>query len=151
MTRWPLPLVDTTPKEWPEMVLWAATVLLEAEGESDRGKLAVAWVIKNRMERRRQDARTVVLTPWAFSCWNADASPMRRARLIAPDAQIWDTCWWAVCGTQYGWLPDPTNGADHYLNVPLTKIQRGGTLPPWYDAALITADIDKHTFLHLIG
>lgn len=150
-TRWPLPLIDTPPRDWPGMTLWASTVLLEAEGEPDAGKLAVAWVIRNRMDQKRLDERAVILAPYQFSCWNGDYAAMRRARLIAPDPVIWDTCWWAAVRAHFGVGSDPTHGADHYLNIALTRQMRGGHLPEWYREEQIVAEYGRHTFLKLVG
>lgn len=54
--------------------LAALTVYLEARGESFAGKLAVAAVIRNRMERRYQSDGTIagtVLRPRQFQPWNS--------------------------------------------------------------------------------
>ena len=48
-------------------------------------------------------------------------------------------------------VPDPVHFADHYLNVPLTRQQRGGDLPDWYDETRVVAEIGQHTFLRLVG
>ena len=49
-----------------------------------------------------------------------------------------------------GSLKDITKGANHFLNVQLTKQQRkGGNLPSWYDSNKVVADYGKHRFLKL--
>lgn len=159
----PKPPLTVDPGDWTGMELYAATVLLEAGGEPDPGKLGVAWVIRNRMTRTRGDVHAVVLgpdrraagdgQPWeAFSCFNDDAVGLRQAHLRAPDPAVWERCWWAASAAYWQLLPDPTQGATFYLNVPLTRQirRRHGSatdLPSWYDPARVTAEIGKHTFL----
>lgn len=145
----PLPDLDRPPRDWPDAVLWAATILLEAEGEPDAGKLAVSWVVRNRMDLRRLPPKGILLAPWQFSCWNFDYAPMRRARLTGIDPAQWDTCWWAMAAAHWGFGMDPTRGATHYLNLPLTRQIRSGSLPDWYDETAIVAEYGKHTFLRL--
>jgi hypothetical protein len=145
----PSPPQVIDPRDWPEMELLAATVLLEAEGEGPDGRLAVAWVVRHRMDRRHLGIAEVVTQPWQFSCWNDDYVGMRKARLRAPDPDMWEDCWRAACGAYWRILDDPTGGADHYLNEALTRSQRGGSLPGWYDARRVTARIAQHTFLKL--
>ena len=41
---------------------------------------------------------------------------------------------------------DPTHGATHYLNIPLTREIRGGSLPTWVAAMVKTVDIGQHSF-----
>ena len=145
-----LPPRETGPANWPGMELYAATILLEAEAEPDEGKLGVAWVIRQRMDARRQDLHEIILSRLQFSCWNDDFSGSRRARLIAPDPEVWARCWWAACAAYWRLLRDPTHGADHYLNPVLTRASRlDRGLPSWYDPALVTATIGAHEFLRL--
>jgi len=106
----------------------AATVKQEAEREGFNGKLAVAWVIKNRMTTRRQNAATVVLSRYQFSCWNSD-SPTRM-RLSGIPKDMWFDCYKAACGALFDLTPDPTKGATHYLNKELT-VHLYGKLPKY--------------------
>lgn len=51
----------------------ARTIYGEARGEPWEGKIAVAWVVRNRAERGGwwgDTIREVCLKPWQFSCWN---------------------------------------------------------------------------------
>ena len=50
MSLFPSPPASVDLRDWADMELYAATVLLEAEGESEEGKVAVAWVIRTRMD-----------------------------------------------------------------------------------------------------
>jgi N-acetylmuramoyl-L-alanine amidase len=140
----------TDPADWSGLELLAATVLLEAEGEPDEGKLAVAWVVRTRMDAKKATVHDVALAPYQFSCWNADGAGMRKARLTAPDPVNWERCWRAAAGALWRMLPDPTARADHYLNEQLTRETRSdGGLPSWFDSAKVTARLGHHTFLRL--
>ena len=130
------------------MDLYAATIYLEAEGESQLGKQGVAWVIRNRMDQRRQSLGDVILARWQFSCWNDDAAGYRKARLTAPNVSLWEGCWEVAVRTYYRDTTDPTMGANHYLNVDVVR-QQTGRLPAWYDPSKVTAVLGRHTFLNL--
>lgn len=147
----PLPSPRTDPRAWPEMLVYAATVYLEASGEPQEGRQAVAWVIRHRMDRRRQSPAEVCLASQQFSCWNPEAEEQRATRLIAPEPIAWTSCWRSAVGAYFGILPDLSRGADHYLNPDLTrKIRPLGDLPSWYDANKVTAKISRHEFLRLL-
>jgi hypothetical protein len=142
-----------------DLTLIATTVLLEGDTEPDEGKVAIAWVVRNLMDKHQRTARHVILgadgmvdgdgRAWeVFSCWNDDYQKQRTARLIAPDPALWVRCWRAAAGALWRLLPDPTQGATHYLNVELTrKIRPRHDLPSWYDATRVTIVIGQHTFL----
>ena len=153
------------PDRWDDLGLVASTVYLEADGEPDEGKLAVAYVIVNRRDTWHLPVRHVILGPegsaWAdskpheaFSCWNDDYRPIAESRLAAAGQQ--ERCWWAAAAALWRMLPDPTHGATFYLNVPLTLKIRKGTLPTWAadptdptrpDPHKVAAVINRHTFL----
>lgn len=147
------------PGTWPELSLYAATVLLEAEGEPELGKLAVAWVIRSRMDQQRAPIQTVILgkdqlaqgdgKPYeAFSCWNDDYVAMRVARLANPDPVITEICWRVTCAAFWKLVPDPTHGATFYLNPELTRqIRLDHKLPSWYDPKRVKLRVGHHEFL----
>lgn len=154
----PPPFVDLAPASWPGLVLYVAVVLLEAEGEPEPGPLAVAWVVRNRVDAHPRLAHdpeaellgAVLLAPQQFSCLNPDYAGMRRARLTGVDPRAWETCWRAASAAWWRLLPDPTGGARHYLNPALTRqIRPHHDLPAWYDPARVTAIIGHHEFLLL--
>lgn len=137
------------PDQWDALTLLAATVFLEAEGESDDGKVAVAWVAANRASAANQSLQAVLMAPAQFSCWNADYRPMAEARLAGGGA-VEEACWRAAAAAMWRLTADPTQGATFYLNPELTKkIRKKHDLPPWYDAAKVTARIGRHEFLRL--
>ena len=126
------------------LFLLTATVVMEAEGESYKGKLAVAYVIINRVKQRNKFVSEVVLDPYDFSAWNT-----KGGRQLALE-KINEFSWWdsekAAHSAYYGIEKDPTHGADHYLNVELTRKLRGGALPAWLLGMKRTVKIGLHTF-----
>ena len=126
----------------------AMTIKMEAGGECYPGKVAVAYVIRNRSSKTGKSISDVVLDPWDFSAWNTDSRG--RLNLDDPDhAPVWWDCYKAACSAYFQLEEDPTNGATHYLNVELTKKLRGGSLPNWYSEEKVTVVIGLHTFLKL--
>ena len=145
------PLV-TVPADWDELTLMAAVDFLEAEGEPEEGKLAVVWVAVNRSDRWRQSIKDVLLKPAQFSCLNADYFPTMGYARLAGAGVAAEACWRAAAAGLWRLQPDPTFGADHYLNIPATKAGRKRhDLPTWYDGAKVTATIGRHAFLKLDG
>jgi len=132
-----------------EIALIALTIWGEARGESDEGKLGVAYVICNRMRRRAVGVSRVVLQPWQFSFWNTEDPSRERISEIDSGSDLWLECVDAAASAFMQLKPDPTNGAEFYMNVPVVRKQRGGTLPKWWDIDA-TKDgevvIGAHTF-----
>jgi spore germination cell wall hydrolase CwlJ-like protein len=136
----------------------ALTVWLEAGGEPLEGQYAVAWTIANRARRRRRPLVRILFQPYQFSCWNTE-SPGRMRLDQAGDSVAWGDATAAATSALEGLGPDPSHNADHYLNVALTKQQRGdGSLPAWaedphhpgeVDPAKVRAIIGRHTFLRV--
>ncbi len=129
------------------LFLLAATVAMEAEGESYRGKLGVAYVIINRSQKRVpfKSISDVVLDPYDFSAWNTKGG--RQLALDTIPTLVWQDSEKAAASAYYGIERDPTFGADHYLNVKLTRNLRGdGSLPTWLKSMKRTVKIGLHTF-----
>lgn len=127
----------------------ARTIWGEARSEGRQGMQAVANVIMNRVASSRwpNDVIGVVKQPYQFSAWNfGDPNRAAMQSVTAADPAFraaLEIAEQALRGT----LPDITGGANHYLNVELTKQIRGGRLPNWVDMADKTARVGKHTFL----
>lgn len=149
----PTPELGLAPAAWADVLMMAATVWGEAEGEEYPGKVGVAYVIDNRVKDPRwpNTATEVCLDPNQFSCWNT-GSP-RIAGMKNPHAHtteaIWNDCFKAAIDAMYSFLPDPTKGANHYLNPVVTRKLRGGTMPSWYTPERIVARLGDHEFLRL--
>ncbi|MEK9724321.1 MAG: cell wall hydrolase, partial [Rhodospirillaceae bacterium] len=101
----------------------ARTVWGEARGEPFNGKIAIAWVIRNRVELDLhgdekpdwwgEGYEAVCLKPWQFSCWNAN-DPNREKLLAVTDADAMyrdslDAARLVIAGK----VDDPTGGATH--------------------------------------
>lgn len=151
------PLLEE-PGEWDALTLTAATVFLEAEGEPEAGILGVAWVIRRRAIDWGAGWHGAILgkdlvayndgRPYeAFSCFNDDYVARAKARLAAAPEAAAAQCWRAASGVIWETLPDPVQGSSFYLNVPLTKKIRGGTLPSWFSEEKVRCTIGRHTFL----
>ena len=126
--------------------LLARTVLSEAGTDGPQGMAAVASVIKNRVASGNYGASPsdVVLQPGQFSAWGLPRTdPNNPSRWSTKNtdyqkaAGIVDSVW-------SGATPDPTGGADHYLNPAIVKA-RTGTLPQWAQGQP-TAQIGGHAF-----
>lgn len=126
--------------------LLTRTVLSEGQQDGAPGMVAVASVIKNRVTSGGygDTPHDVVLAPNQFTAWSLprnDPNNPSRWSTKNPDYQkaaaIVDSVW-------SGQTPDPTGGADHYLNPDIVKA-RTGTVPQWAQGAS-TAQIGGHSF-----
>lgn len=134
-----------------DVVLLAMTLWGEARGESFQGKLGVAYVICNRMKRGKIGTRVseVVLKPFQFSFWNTEDPSRPQASHVDYFGDLFQSCLGAARSALDQDLPDPTGGAEYYMNVELVKKQRGGTLPKWWESdtdAQSQCQIGNHTF-----
>jgi len=105
-----------------EAVLLRCCVWSEARGESPRGQLAVAHVIRNRTIARSKTLREVMLEPAQFSCFNAD-DPNRTKMLRAYEL---DPTGWAVADAicslvESGDTLDPTKSSLNYYVADMPK------------------------------
>ncbi|KKK98758.1 hypothetical protein LCGC14_2639590, partial [marine sediment metagenome] len=127
-----------------QLFLLTATVAMEAEGETYKGKLAVAYVIMNRASVYNQTIDQVVLKPFAFSAWNTRGRKHRMQEI--PDS-AWFEAERAASSAYYQIEEDPSLGATHYLNEPLTRsMRKGGDLPAWVSRLHRLVDIGEHSF-----
>jgi predicted nucleic acid-binding Zn-ribbon protein len=119
------------------------TIVFEASGETEIGKVAVAHVILNRtaIGRWGNRIRDVVTSPWQFEPWMTRRSLIEK---LSPDdpryrdaAKIADT-------VLAGAVPDPTAGATHFLNPIVVRQRRGGSLPSWAEGD--GRPIGRHVF-----
>lgn len=95
--------------------LLTACIRGEAEAEPFIGKLAVACVIRNRVNDRRWPStyRGVILQAKQFSCF---LPQYLRPEILKKD---WDNpayreCRFAAWGVYHKWVRDVTGGANHY-------------------------------------
>jgi spore germination cell wall hydrolase CwlJ-like protein len=106
------------------------TIAFEASDETEVGKVAVAYVVLNRMKSGRwgDNIKAVVTHPGQFEPWMVRRrhietlsvnDPRYRSAAIVADAVL------------SGRTPDPTAGATHFLNPTIVRERRGGSLPSW--------------------
>ena len=157
--------------QWSGINIRTANILCEARNQGLLGMVAVDWVVYNRSQRRGwpDTMRGVILQRLQFS-WTRQADPNFQWVLGAVGSdnpvvkkenwdnfrnwvQVWDT-WRQDGATQRNYgnpqiMVDPTQGADHYLNVPLVRKWRKGKLPRWANEKKITTVIGDHTFYQL--
>lgn len=106
----------------------------EARGESDRGVIAVCWVVLTRASQRKMTVEQVVLQPWQFSWANNGARPpikeyaqlARCLRLAQQACDFYD----AGLATK----------ADHYYADYIDQ-------PGWAKKMQVVEQIGKHIFL----
>lgn len=112
------------PHDYADIDTLAKTLWGEARGEPDQGKVAVAWVIRNRASRPRfagpllgkeGAAAQVCRAPYQFSCWNEDDP--NRPYLMTLDPSHYTLERTIAEGVLTGTLSDPTQGADHYHTI----------------------------------
>jgi conjugal transfer mating pair stabilization protein TraG len=134
----PLPNYDAEARDY-----LIRTLVFEAAEEPDEGKAAVVHVILNRMRSKKwgDSIKEVVTEPWQFEPWMTRRDEMKSLSLDDPRyldaARITD----AVLA---GVIPDPTDGATHFLNPDIVRKRRGGSLPNW--ARGEGQPIGNHTF-----
>lgn len=137
----------------------ALTVYGEARGERVEGKVAVACVIRNRVNENRFGVgfKAVCLAPWQFSCWKREGGAanhdaiMTTARLMAAGkaagAQLGPRlreCDWIAEGIIGDRLQDITRKATHYITRQLWE-----TKPPkWAMDQTPCIGIGAHVFFN---
>jgi 1,2-phenylacetyl-CoA epoxidase PaaB subunit len=134
----------------------AATIVDEAGGEKNayEGMQAVLNVIMNRVNGDVRKAAIQCLKPYQFSGWNKvnkkDSDSIKKYIDSKKNHARFKIALDLVNQAKSGSLKDITSGANHFLNVQLTKQQRsGGKLPSWYNKDKVVADIGRHQFLKL--
>lgn len=123
----------------------ARTIMGEARGEPEQGKIAVGWVILNRARSGKWfggggDIFAVCRKPYQFSCWDPgdpNLSIITRARAGDP---VFDECLAAAKKVLSGSVADPTGAATHYFANYIST-------PAWAKSpANLTVQIGVHKF-----
>lgn len=130
--------------------LWR-TLWGEGRGEGYRGMVAIAWVIRNRVEADLwgdgkpdwwgEGVGPVCLKPGQFTCWwdhNAD-----KLRKVPPAQEQAVVAIRAASAVMDGTETDPTGGADHYYAPGVVP------MPSWAKGRKPTASIGGHLFFRL--
>jgi spore germination cell wall hydrolase CwlJ-like protein len=132
------PRLDYSPDD---LITLARTLYGEARGEGEAGRIAVAWVVRNRLKRPkrfRATIREICQQPWQFSCWNA--SDPNRAKILAASSAdpVFADCIEVARRVLDDEADDPTHGADFYCVSSLT--------PNWARGHQPCAKIGRHSF-----
>ena len=110
-------------------------VYAEARGEPYVGKLAVAWVIKNRFNHPDQiygESIGEITREGQFAKW----------RKPIGDENAWRECIRAAEGVFNGTNTDPTGGATHFYS--------GDEVPYWAEGKQPVVEIGGHKFFNNI-
>jgi spore germination cell wall hydrolase CwlJ-like protein len=94
----------------------ARTIYGEARGESLTGKIAVGWVVRNRLAAARFGAsiERVCRAPFQFSCWNSGDPNLAQLESVTSADPVFRDCICAAYAVLMNEVPDPTAGATHY-------------------------------------
>lgn len=125
-----------------EVDVMARTIYGEARGEPDLGKIAVGWVIQNRLALNTWYGNTVsavCLKPYQFSCWNLGNPNLPKLRAATEADSHFAKCRDASIKVLSSDVQDPTNGATHYHAAYIKP-------PPWTIGAKFTVRIGNHLF-----
>jgi hypothetical protein len=106
------------------------TIAFEASGETEIGKIAVAYAVLNRQKRGRwgDTIKAVVTSPGQFEPWMTRRTAIKRLTSEDPRYRSAAIIADAVLSGQ---MPDPTAGATHFLNPVIVRARMGGSLPSW--------------------
>ncbi|WP_244832405.1 cell wall hydrolase [Caballeronia sp. TF1N1] len=122
----------------------ARTLWGEARGESKTGKIAVAWVIKNRVLSPvvwwGKDYASVCRAKYQFSCWNSNDPnfPFLAGEREIPKSEYLE-CEDAALLVLANYQPDITLGATHYYAKSIKA-------PAWTKGAVKTVTVGSHFF-----
>jgi spore germination cell wall hydrolase CwlJ-like protein len=125
-----------------QLFLMALTVVMEAGGESRRGKLGVAWVLHTRQKLYKRSLSDTAFAKYQFSAWLTGSATLMNVDQIT-DATFFE-CLMLCIAAVFEFDLDPTFGATHYLAKGSLS-----SLPSWYDESKVTTVIGAHTFLKL--
>jgi hypothetical protein len=119
------------------------TIAFEASGETEIGKVAVAYVVLNRKKSGRwgDNIKAVVTSPGQFEPWMTRRTAIEG---LSPDDPRYQGAAIIADAVLTGQTPDPTAGATHFLNPVIVRVRRGGSLPSW--ASGKGQPIGRHVF-----
>ena len=134
-----------------ELKCLAVTVYGEARGESEKGQIAVAYTVKNRAKTK--SLCNVALAPKQYSIFNnnPELRAAAQSQHIEPrqknviDQRSWERAVRVAQIVLHGLVPDPTNGATHYLAPKVMKVKRY-RYPKWSKQYTLVSIINGHKF-----
>ena len=126
----------------------ALNIYHEARGEDLTGQHAVAQVTMNRAQRRPDLVCRTVFKPYQFSWANPlTTAPSKKERkqlvdkFMPKDRKSWNVAKQIARWTIYGYVPDFTQGANHY--------HTHAVRPKWADYGKTVATYGAHKFYRL--
>jgi N-acetylmuramoyl-L-alanine amidase len=128
-------------KEDIDIAFIALTVYREARGESDEGKLAVAFSIMQRVKHPAwwgNDALDVVFHPYQYSSMTVKGDPNLTVWPRSDDP-AWQACINAAVSAYYATQPNPAPEADSYFDCSIKP-------PYWTEDADFIACIGRLRF-----
>ncbi len=148
-------------RELTDRLAVAATVFGEARREPLIGQHAVAWVIRNRLQRPARFGATwkdVCLRPAQFSCWYSWGGADNFAAVMTAARQLLDgpaprpgsalaRALQVADDVMAGLGHDPTLGGDHYY-APAAMVPPG-RVPLWAQGRTPSAVVGAHRFYRL--
>lgn len=137
------------------------TIWAEARSEPVDGQIAVAWTIRNRVNRPQRfgaSYRAVCLARKQFSCWNpgTDANHVRLMELTRLELgdvaerstlrrdPVLEQVKWIAEGVISGRVMDNTKQAGHYLTTALFHSEQA---PRWAKGQTPLVTLGRHVFL----
>jgi spore germination cell wall hydrolase CwlJ-like protein len=131
--------------------LLATLIYGEADGrpefDSDDEKIAIGWVVKNRVVRQRESYANVILKHKQFSCFNYGSWGLDRLQKFNRTHSKYKPIHKIAETVINGVVRDKSNGADHYLTIPLTKILSKTDPHHWCFTMKLCATWSDHIFL----
>lgn len=126
----------------------ARTIYGEARSEPLLGKIAVAWVARNRFAARRwfgvAGLAELCQRPSQFPCWDVECGQRARLLKVTLDDPLFQDSMYAALAVIRGHEPDPTGGATHYHAAT-------GEPPDWAEGLTPTATIGDRAFYRGVG
>jgi hypothetical protein len=128
----------------------AATLVLEAGGESSEGITAVMNVIHNRHLKRGMSYQAICLQRLQFSCWNGVTD---RQKVVdrAKKHSRWEACTKLVVRSKNGGLRSIVGKSSHYhVFRGRSKVSPSWTHPKYggkNEEAVVVRELGNHVFL----
>jgi len=127
-----------------DKTLLARIIFAEAAGEFYSGKVAVGWVVRNRVESKKfpNTYYGVIFQRAQFSGVNSKLWKLTYdlKKMTVYQFSIWQDCLKIAQDVIEGRIPDPTYGSDHYYNPSLVS-------PSWAKKMTQIIKIGNHLFL----
>ena len=127
-----------------DKILLARAIFAEAAGELYSGKVAVGWVVRNRVESKKfpNTYWGVIFQRAQFSGVNSKLWKLTYdlKKMTPYQLSMWQDCLKIAQDVIEGRVSDPTNGSDHYYNPSLVSLS-------WAKKMKLTVMIGNHLFL----